>query len=174
MPVHHFVHSKFLLDNGLSNYWGYNSIGFFAPHAEFSSGGSKGEQVVEFKEMVKAYHRNGIEVIIDVVYNHTGEGDHLGPTIAYRGIDNASYYRLNHDKKFYYQDYTGTGNTLDLSQQHVLQLVMDSLRYWADEMQVDGFRFDLASTLTRGAEGNIFGQAFLKLFIRIRFYQSLN
>jgi isoamylase len=161
MPVHHYIHNTFLLDNGLSNYWGYNSIGFFAPHAEFSSGGSKGEQVVEFKEMVKAYHRNGIEVIIDVVYNHTGEGDHLGPTIAFRGIDNASYYRLNLDKKFYYQDYTGTGNTLDLSQQHVLQLVMDSLRYWADEMQVDGFRFDLASTLTRGAEGNVFRSGFL-------------
>jgi isoamylase len=150
MPVHHFVHNKFLLDKKLSNYWGYNSIGYFAPHAEYSSSGMNGEQVVEFKQMVKEFHKAGIEVILDVVYNHTGEGDHLGPTISFRGIDNANYYRLEKKDKRYYTDYTGTGNTLNMLNARSLQLVMDSLRYWATEMQVDGFRFDLASALARG------------------------
>ncbi len=149
MPVHHFIHNKFLLDQGLTNYWGYNSIGYFAPHAEFGASGTCGEQVNEFKEMVKAYHKAGIEVILDVVYNHTGEGDHLGPTLSFRGIDNEHYYRLSKDKR-YYTDYTGTGNTLNLLSARTLQLVMDSLRYWANEMHVDGFRFDLASALARG------------------------
>lgn len=161
MPVHHFVHSKFVRDHGLSNYWGYNSIGFFAPHAEFSAAGMNGEQVKEFKEMVKAYHRNGIEIILDVVYNHTGEGDHLGPTIALRGLDNPYYYRMDPYNKLHYEDFTGTGNMLNLSKSWVLQLVMDSLRYWAEEMQVDGFRFDLASALTRGSEGKVKGSGFL-------------
>ncbi len=150
MPVHHFVHNKFLLDKGLTNYWGYNSIGYFAPHAEYSSSGMKGEQVREFKDMVKAYHKAGIEVILDVVYNHTGEGDHLGPTISFRGVDNINYYRLDKDHPRFYTDYTGTGNTLNMLTARTLQLVMDSLRYWATEMQVDGFRFDLASALARG------------------------
>jgi isoamylase len=149
MPVHHFVHDKILIDKGLSNYWGYNSIGFFAPHAEYSASGSQGEQVTEFKEMVKAYHKAGIEVILDVVYNHTGEGNHLGPTISLRGIDNLNYYRLEKSKR-YYTDYTGTGNTLNMLNAHTLQMVMDSLRYWVNEMHIDGFRFDLASALARG------------------------
>jgi glycogen operon protein len=150
MPIHHFVHNKFLLEKGLSNYWGYNSIGYFAPHAEYSAAGYSGEQVNEFKEMVKAYHRAGIEVILDVVYNHTGEGNHLGPTLAFRGIDNQHYYRMEPKHRLYYTDYTGTGNTLNMLSSRTLQLVMDSLRYWATEMQVDGFRFDLASALARG------------------------
>ncbi|HKJ41669.1 MAG TPA: glycogen debranching protein GlgX [Sunxiuqinia sp.] len=150
MPIHHFTHNKFLIDKGLSNYWGYNSIGYFAPHAEYSASGQNGEQVNEFKEMVKAYHEAGIEVILDVVYNHTAEGNHLGPTLSFRGIDNHHFYRLEQKKPIYYTDYTGTGNTLNMLSSRTLQLVMDSLRYWATEMQVDGFRFDLASTLARG------------------------
>ncbi len=150
MPIHHFAHNKFLLDKELSNYWGYNSIGYFAPHAEYSASGQTGEQVTEFKEMVKAYHRAGIEIILDVVYNHTAEGNHLGPTLAFRGIDNPSYYRLEPKNRYYYTDYTGTGNTLNMLNARSLQLVMDSLRYWATDMQVDGFRFDLASALARG------------------------
>lgn len=150
MPIHHFVHNKFLLDKGLSNYWGYNSIGYFAPHSEYSASGMGGEQVREFKEMVKSYHRHGIEVILDVVYNHTGEGNHLGPTLAFRGIDNLNYYRMDSKNSLYYTDYTGTGNTLNMLSSRTLQLVMDSLRYWANDMQIDGFRFDLASTLARG------------------------
>jgi glycogen operon protein len=150
MPIHHFVHNKFLLDKGLSNYWGYNSIGYFAPHAEYSAAGQSGEQVKEFKELVKAYHRAGIEVILDVVYNHTGEGNHLGPTLAFRGIDNQHYYRMEPKHALYYTDYTGTGNTLNMLSSRTLQMVMDSLRYWATDMQVDGFRFDLASALARG------------------------
>lgn len=150
MPVHHFVHGKFLLDKGLNNYWGYDSIGYFAPHAEYSASGMSGRQVNEFKEMVKAYHRAGIEVILDVVYNHTAEGNHLGPTLSFRGIDNLHYYRMDPEECMYYTDYTGTGNTLNLLSARSLQLVMDSLRYWATEMQVDGFRFDLASALARG------------------------
>ena len=150
MPVHHFVHNKFLIDKGLSNYWGYNSIGFFAPHSDYSASGIAGQQVFEFKEMVKEFHKAGIEVILDVVYNHTGEGNHLGPTLSFRGIDNESYYRLVEGNRQYYMDYTGTGNTLNMLNARSLQLVMDSLRYWALEMHVDGFRFDLASALARG------------------------
>jgi isoamylase len=143
LPVHAFVHDGFLLDKGLANYWGYNSIGYFAPHPQYGT-------VAEFKEMVRALHRAGIEVILDVVYNHTAEGNHLGPTLSLKGIDNPAYYRLVADSPGYYMDYTGTGNTLNMRHPHVLQLVMDSLRYWIEEMHVDGFRFDLAATLARG------------------------
>jgi isoamylase len=148
MPVHHFISDRHLKDRGLTNYWGYNTIGYFAPDARYSSGGVRGEQVTEFKNMVKALHKEGIEIILDVVYNHTGEGSHLGPTVCFRGVDNASYYRLTEDKR-YYMDYTGTGNTLNANLPNVLRLMMDSLRYWIVEMHVDGFRFDLASTLAR-------------------------
>jgi isoamylase len=148
MPVHHFISDRHLKDRGLTNYWGYNTIGYFAPDVRYSSSGVLGEQVVEFKNMVKALHKEGIEVILDVVYNHTGEGNHMGPTISFRGIDNASYYRLTENRR-YYMDYTGTGNTLNSNLPNVLQLMMDSLRYWIQEMHVDGFRFDLASTLAR-------------------------
>lgn len=148
MPVHHFISDRHLQERGLTNYWGYNTIGFFAPDARYSSSGVTGEQVTEFKNMVKALHKAGIEVILDVVYNHTGEGNHMGPTLSFRGIDNASYYRLTEDKR-YYMDYTGTGNTLNANLPNVLRLMMDSLRYWILEMHVDGFRFDLASTLAR-------------------------
>lgn len=149
MPIHHFVSDRHLQEKGLNNYWGYNSIGFFAPDARYSSKGVRGEQVTEFKEMVKALHRAGIEVILDVVYNHTAEGNELGPTLSFKGIDNASYYRLVEDDKRYYNDYTGTGNTLNANLPSVLRLMMDSLRYWVLHMHVDGFRFDLASTLAR-------------------------
>jgi glycogen operon protein len=148
LPVHQFVDDKHLLDKGLSNYWGYNSIGFFAPDVRYASGQRAGEQVSEFKTMVKLLHRAGIEVILDVVYNHTAEGNHLGPTLSFRGIDNAAYYRLVHDRR-YYMDYTGCGNTLNMTHPRTLQLIMDSLRYWIQEMHVDGFRFDLASALAR-------------------------
>lgn len=148
MPVHHFVADRHLRERGLTNYWGYNSIGFFAPDARYSGSGVRGEQVNEFKEMVKALHKAGIEVILDVVYNHTAEGNELGPTLSFKGIDNASYYRLMEDKR-YYNDYTGTGNTLSANLPSVLRLIMDSLRYWVVDMHVDGFRFDLASTLAR-------------------------
>ncbi|MFA0963433.1 glycogen debranching protein GlgX [Roseivirga sp. BDSF3-8] len=150
MPIHQFVHDKTLMDKDLRNYWGYNTIGFFAPHSGYSSAGKLGEQVTEFKELVKAYHKAGIEVILDVVYNHTAEGNHYGPTLCFKGIDNQAYYRLVEDDKRYYMDYTGTGNSLNMLHSRSLQLVMDSLRYWVTEMQVDGFRFDLASTLARG------------------------
>jgi isoamylase len=149
LPVHHFVHDHHLVDKGLRNYWGYNTIGFLAPHAEYAARGSVGEQVYEFKSMVKDLHAAGLEVILDVVYNHTAEGNHMGPTLSFRGVDNASYYRLVEDDHRYYMDYTGTGNSLDARNPHVLQLIMDSLRYWVTEMHVDGFRFDLASTLAR-------------------------
>ncbi|MBO3664078.1 glycogen debranching protein GlgX [Microbacterium stercoris] len=149
MPVHQFVHDSTLLEKGLRNYWGYNTIGFFAPHGEYSSSGDRGEQVQEFKAMVRALHAAGIEVILDVVYNHTAEGNHLGPTLSFKGIDNASYYRLVEDDPQYYTDYTGTGNTLGVRNPHSLQLILDSLRYWVTEMRVDGFRFDLAATLAR-------------------------
>ena len=149
MPVHQFVHDERLVSSGLRNYWGYNTIGFFAPHNGYSAGGQRGEQVREFKSMVKALHEAGIEVILDVVYNHTAEGNHLGPTLSFRGIDNASYYRLTEDDPRYYMDTTGTGNSLLMRNPHVLQLIMDSLRYWVTEMHVDGFRFDLAATLAR-------------------------
>ncbi|MEV6973602.1 glycogen debranching protein GlgX [Kitasatospora sp. NPDC093806] len=148
MPVHQFVRDHRLRDLGLSNYWGYNTIGFFAPHSSYSSTGDRGQQVQEFKSMVKALHAAGIEVILDVVYNHTAEGNHLGPTLSLRGLDNVSYYRLARDQRFY-EDTTGTGNSLLMRSPHVLQLIMDSLRYWVTEMHVDGFRFDLAATLAR-------------------------
>jgi isoamylase len=150
MPVHQFVHDSHLLERGLRNYWGYNSIGYLAPHNEYSSSGQTGQQVQEFKQMVKALHEAGIEVILDVVYNHTAEGNHLGPTLSFKGLDNAAYYRLMNNDRRFYMDYTGTGNTLNMRHPHVLQLIMDSLRYWVLEMHVDGFRFDLASTLARG------------------------
>src|SRR6266849_6856313 len=149
LPVHQFVHDKLLVERGLRNYWGYNSIGYLAAHNEYSSGGQLGQQAQEFKQMVKILHDEGIEVILDVVYNHTAEGNHLGPVLSMKGIDNAAYYRLVSDNPRYYQDYTGTGNSLNMRHPHVLQLIMDSLRYWHVEMHVDGFRFDLASTLAR-------------------------
>jgi len=149
MPVHQFIHYKHLLEKDLRNYWGYSTIGFLAPHNEYSSSGQSGQQVREFKEMVKALHQAGIEVILDVVYNHTSEGNHLGPALCFRGIDNAAYYRLMPDDQRYYKDYTGTGNSLNMQHPHVLRLIMDSLRYWVNDMHVDGFRFDLAATLAR-------------------------
>jgi isoamylase len=149
LPVHQFVHDGHLVDKGLRNYWGYNSIGFFAPHGDYASGGDAGAQLNEFKSMVKALHAAGLEVIIDVVYNHTAEGNHLGPMLSLKGCDNAAYYRTVEDDKRFYLDYTGTGNSLNMRHPHTLQLVMDSLRYWATEMHVDGFRFDLAATLAR-------------------------
>ena len=149
MPVHQFVNDGTLEEKGLNNYWGYNTIGFFAPHNAYSSTGDLGNQVQEFKGMVRSLHDAGIEVILDVVYNHTAEGNHLGPTISFKGIDNEAYYRLMDDDKRYYMDYTGTGNTLNVRHPHSLQLIMDSLRYWVLEMHVDGFRFDLASALAR-------------------------
>ncbi|WMX44427.1 glycogen debranching protein GlgX [Streptomyces roseicoloratus] len=148
MPVHQFVNDHRLVDAGLSNYWGYNTIGFFAPHNAYASWGDRGQQVLEFKSAVRALHQAGIEVILDVVYNHTAEGNHLGPTLSFRGLDNPSYYRLGNDPR-YYTDTTGTGNSLLMRSPHVLQLIMDSLRYWVTEMHVDGFRFDLAATLAR-------------------------
>jgi glycogen operon protein len=149
LPVQQFVVDKHLVDKGLTNYWGYNSIGFFAPDVRYVSTGALGQQVAEFKTLVKTLHREGIEVILDVVYNHTGEGNHLGPTLCFRGIDNAAYYRLVADNPRYYMDYTGCGNTLNMTHPRTLQLIMDSLRYWVQEMHVDGFRFDLASALAR-------------------------
>ncbi|NJR39915.1 MAG: glycogen debranching protein GlgX [Leptolyngbyaceae cyanobacterium CSU_1_4] len=150
MPIHQFLaHPGHLQGKGLRNYWGYDSINYFAPYSGYSAGNVKGEQVVEFKEMVKTFHREGIEVILDVVYNHTGEGNHLGPTLSLRGIDNASYYRLVEDEPQYYMDFTGCGNSLNVRHPQVLKLIMDSLRYWVLEMHVDGFRFDLASALAR-------------------------
>ncbi len=148
MPIHQFVTDNRLADAGLSNYWGYNTIGYFAPHNAYASWGDRGQQVLEFKQAVRALHGAGIEVILDVVYNHTAEGNHLGPTLSFRGLDNASYYRLADDPR-YYMDTTGTGNSLLMRSPHVLQLIMDSLRYWVTEMHVDGFRFDLAATLAR-------------------------
>ncbi|MEX8546637.1 MAG: glycogen debranching protein GlgX [Mucilaginibacter sp.] len=149
MPVHHFIIDEHLVKHNLSNYWGYNTIGFFAPDVRYSSSGTQGQQVTEFKNMVKELHKAGLEVIIDVVYNHTAEGNELGPTLSFKGIDNAAYYRLMDENKRYYKDYTGTGNTLNANLPNVLRLIMDSLRYWITEMHVDGFRFDLASTLAR-------------------------
>ncbi|MDF2554596.1 MAG: glycogen debranching enzyme GlgX, partial [Microbacterium sp.] len=149
MPVHQFVNDSGLEEKGLANYWGYNTIAFFAPQNTYSSSGQRGQQVQEFKAMVKTLHSAGIEVILDVVYNHTAEGSHLGPTLSMRGIDNEAYYRLEDADKRYYTDYTGTGNSLNVGNPHTLQLIMDSLRYWVLEMHVDGFRFDLASTLAR-------------------------
>ena len=149
MPIHQFVNDSFLQQKGLSNYWGYNTIGFFAPHNAYSSLGERGQQVNEFKSMVKAYHRAGMEVILDVVYNHTAEGNHMGPTLSFKGIDNQAYYRLVDNDPYHYFDTTGTGNSLLMRSPHALQLITDSLRYWVTEMHVDGFRFDLAATLAR-------------------------
>jgi len=149
LPIHQFVNDQHLLEKGLTNYWGYNTLGFFAPDARYSSSGTMGQQVVEFKNMVKELHKAGIEVILDVVYNHTAEGNHMGPTLSFKGLDNASYYRLVEDDERHYMDYTGTGNTLNVQLPNVLTLIMDSLRYWITEMHVDGFRFDLAAALAR-------------------------
>jgi glycogen operon protein len=153
LPVHQFLDEHHLVQEGLTNYWGYSSLGFFAPEARYASTGVVGQQVVEFKTMVHTLHRAGLEVILDVVYNHTGEGNHLGPTVCLRGIDNAVYYRLHGEQRRWYLDYTGCGNTLNTDHPRVLQLIMDSLRYWVTEMHVDGFRFDLAPALARGAQG---------------------
>ncbi|AEF36167.1 maltooligosyltrehalose synthase TreX [Mycolicibacter sinensis] len=149
MPVHQFLHDHRLRQLGLRNYWGYNTVGFFAPHNSYAASRQAGGAVAEFKAMVRTFHQASIEVILDVVYNHTAEGNHLGPTINFRGIDNAAYYRLSDDDPRLYTDYTGTGNSLNARHPHTLQLIMDSLRYWVTEMHVDGFRFDLASTLAR-------------------------
>jgi glycogen operon protein len=149
LPVHHIADEAFLVDKGLTNYWGYSTIGYFAPHSEYAATGRRGEQVREFKGMVKALHRAGIEVILDVVYNHTAEGNHLGPMLSFKGVDNSSYYRLMPDDARLYMDFTGTGNSLNPVHPSVLRLIMDSLRYWATECHVDGFRFDLASALAR-------------------------
>src|SRR3989454_9479157 len=149
MPVHQFVSDRYLKEKGLSNYWGYNSIGFFAPDFRYASATQLGAQLNEFKTMVKTLHENGIEVILDVVYNHTAEGNHLGPTFCFRGIDNAAYYRLSPEDRRHYVDFTGCGNTLNMTHPRTLQLIMDSLRYWIQQMHVDGFRFDLASALAR-------------------------
>ena len=149
MPVHQFINDSFLQAKGLNNYWGYNTIGFFAPHNAYSSSGQRGQQVNEFKTMVKAYHDAGIEIILDVVYNHTAEGNDMGPTLSFKGIDNSSYYRLVEGDERHYFDTTGTGNSLLMRSPNTLQLIMDSLRYWVTEMHVDGFRFDLAATLAR-------------------------
>ena len=149
LPIHQFVAERSLVERGLTNYWGYNSIGFFAPDARYAASGGRGDQVREFKTMVKTLHQAGIEVILDVVYNHTAEGNQLGPTLCFRGLDNASYYRLLPEEPRYHRDYTGCGNTLDMTHPRALQLLMDSLRHWVLEMHVDGFRFDLAATLAR-------------------------
>ncbi len=149
LPVHEFASETHLLEVGLTNYWGYNSLAYLAPHGAFSSAGSRGQQVTEFKQMVKALHEAGLEVILDVVYNHTCEGNQNGPTLSWRGIDNLGYYRVQAEDPRYYTDYTGCGNTLNVVQPHVIRLIMDSLRYWVQEMHVDGFRFDLASALAR-------------------------
>jgi isoamylase len=156
LPIHEHSDEGFLLDRGVTNYWGYNTLGFFAPESSYSSRGVVGEQVTEFKSMVRALHGAGIEVILDVVYNHTAEGNHLGPTLSFKGIDNAAYYRLVNGNPRYYMDYTGCGNTPNTQNPRVLQLIMDSLRYWVSEMHVDGFRFDLASTL--GREDHLFSR----------------
>jgi isoamylase len=149
LPIHQFFHDGFLLDRGLRNYWGYHTVGYFAPHNEYASSRRPNSVVGELKRMIRALHEAGIEVILDVVYNHTAEGSHEGPLLSFRGIDNPSYYRLVSDQRAYYMDYTGTGNSLNMRHPHVLQLIMDSLRYWVQEMHVDGFRFDLAATLAR-------------------------
>ena len=163
MPVHQFVQDSHLLEKGLSNYWGYNSIGFFAPHGAYSASGDDGSQVNEFRNMVKSLHAAGLEVILDVVYNHTAEGNHLGPTLSFKGIDNAAYYRLVDDDPASYFDTTGTGNSLNVGHPAALGLIMDSLRYWVSVMHVDGFRFDLATTLTRQVGSAELHSAFLTL-----------
>jgi glycogen operon protein len=153
LPVHAHIDDQVLCDRGLTNYWGYNTIGFFAPHGPYAASGDRGEQVTEFKTMVRNLHAAGLEVILDVVYNHTAEGNHLGPTLSFRGLDNHAYYRLVPETPRFYRDFTGTGNTVDSLHPRALQLIMDSLRYWVTEMHVDGFRFDLASTLARDQAG---------------------
>jgi isoamylase len=163
MPVHQFAQDSHLLEQGLRNYWGYNSLSFFAPHGDYSSVGDGGGQVAEFKTMVKSLHAAGLEVILDVVYNHTAEGNHKGPTLSFKGIDNAAYYRLVEGDEASYFDTTGTGNSLNVGHPAALQLIMDSLRYWVTEMHVDGFRFDLATTLTRQAGDAEIHSAFLTL-----------
>jgi len=162
LPIHHFVSEPFVVGSGLTNYWGYNSMGFFAPHEAYGSVRAAGAQVADFKEMVSALHHAGIEVILDVVYNHTGEGGHEGPTLSFRGIDHGGYYRLTPDNKNDY-DVTGTGNSVDTSEPGVQRLVLDSLRYWVTEMGVDGFRFDLATTLIRDANHHVDQEHPLKL-----------
>ena len=149
LPIHHIADESFLADRGLTNYWGYSTIGYLAPHSGYAATGIRGQEVREFKGMVKALHRAGIEVILDVVYNHTAEGNHLGPMLSFKGVDNKSYYRLMPDDQHFYMDFTGTGNSLNPVHPSVLRLIMDSLRYWVDECHVDGFRFDLASALAR-------------------------
>ena len=163
LPVHHFVSEPHLLRRGLTNYWGYNTVGFFAPHAAYSATGSRGQQVAEFKAMVRALHEAGLEVLLDVVYNHSGEGDEHGPTLGFRGLDNRGYYRLPSEDRHRYWDVTGTGNTLDLRAAPVLRMVADSLRYWVTEMHVDGFRFDLTSALARGDHDVDLRSAFLQV-----------
>jgi isoamylase len=153
LPVHAHVDDRSLIDKGLTNYWGYNTIGFFAPHGEYASAGSLGEQVNEFRSMVKALHAGGVEVLLDVVYNHTAEGNHLGPTLSFRGVDNIASYRLVTETPRFYLDFTGTGNSVNVLHPRTLQMIMDSLRYWVTEMRVDGFRFDLATTLARNPDG---------------------
>ena len=160
MPIHTFVNDSYLLDKGLTNYWGYNSIGFFAPDPRYAF--DRGESLLEFKEMVSNFHDAGLEVILDVVYNHTAEGNQLGPTLSFKGIDNASYYRLIPDKKRLYINDTGTGNTLNLSHSRVIQMVTDSLRYWVEQTHVDGFRFDLGTILAREPNGFDNQSGFLK------------
>src|SRR5438105_2183298 len=162
LPVHHFDDDKFLLDKGLSNYWGYNTIGFFAPTSRYATG-DRGQQVTEFKEMVKRLHEAGLEVFLDVVYNHTAEGNHLGPTLSFRGLDNPVYYSLMPDNPRYYRDFTGTGNSLNMCSAQTLKLIADSLRYWVQEMHVDGFRFDLAVTLAREPDAYDPGASFFDI-----------
>ena len=166
LPVQQFLDEHHLVQQGLSNYWGYSSLGFFAPEARYATTGVLGQQVTEFKTMIRTLHRAGIEVILDVVYNHTGEGNHLGPTLCLRGIDNAVYYRLDGEQRRWYIDYTGCGNTLNTGHPRVLQLLMDSLRYWVTEMHVDGFRFDLAAALARDAQGFQRQSAFLQVVLQ--------
>ena len=149
LPIHHIADESFLAERGLTNYWGYSTIGYLAPHSAYAATGIRGQEVREFKGMVKALHAAGIEVILDVVYNHTAEGNHLGPMLSFKGVDNQSYYRLMPDDPRFYMDFTGTGNSLNPVHPSVLRLIMDSLRYWVDECHVDGFRFDLASALAR-------------------------
>jgi isoamylase len=166
LPVHQFVQDSTLTDKGMSNYWGYNSIGFFAPNGAYSSVGDEGGQVAEFKSLVKALHAAGLEVILDVVYNHTAEGNHMGPTLSFKGLDNSAYYRLVEEQKDAYFDTTGTGNSLNVAHPAALGLIMDSLRYWVQEMHVDGFRFDLATTLTRQTGDASLRSAFLDLTLQ--------